>query len=385
MKIAIVHDWLVTYAGAEHVLAEMLALYPEADVFSVVDFLPARDRGFLAGRRIRTTFVQQLPQAEKRYRSYLPLMPWAVERLDLSGYDLVLSSSHAVAKGVVTRPDQPHICYCYSPMRYAWDMREEYLQEAGIGDGMKGRLARFLLERLRRWDLKNSRNVYHFIGISRFIAERIRHSYGREAAVVYPPVDTDYFTPAAERGDFYLAASRMVPYKRIGLIVQSFTRMPSRRLVVIGDGPQFASARAGAGPNVEFLGYQPTPVLREYLQRARAFLFAAKEDFGILPLEAQACGTPVIAYGAGGALETIRGLGCAGVERPTGLFFETQTEEAIVAAVERFEENSDLFPAEACRDNALRFAPERFRREYAAQVAAVLRHDGEDQRAAKGG
>ena len=371
LKVAIVHDWLVTFAGAEHVLADMLALYPDADVFSVVDFLPARDRGFLAGHRIRTTFVQQLPQAAKRYRSYLPLMPWAVERLDLSGYDLVLSSSHAVAKGVITRPDQPHICYCYSPMRYAWDMREEYLQEAGISGGMKGRLARFLLERLRRWDLKNSRNVDHFIGISQFIAERIRHSYGREAAVVYPPVDTDYFTPAAERDDFYLAASRMVPYKRIGLIVQAFTRMPSHRLVVIGDGPQFASARAGAGPNVEFLGYQPTPVLRDYLQRARAFLFAAKEDFGILPLEAQACGTPVIAYGAGGSLETIRGLGCAGVERSTGLFFETQTEEAIIAAVERFETHCEEFRPVFCRDNALRFAPDRFRREYAAQVATV--------------
>lgn len=371
MKIAIVHDWLVTSAGAERVLAEMLALYPDADVFSVVDFLPARDREFLAGHRIRTTFVQHLPQAANRYRSYLPLMPWAVERLDLSGYDLVLSSSHAVAKGVVTRPDQPHICYCHSPMRYAWDMREEYLREAGIAGGMKGWLARILLERLRRWDLENSRRVDHFIANSGFIAERIRQSYGRGAAVVYPPVDTDYFTPAGEREDFYLAASRMVPYKRIGLIVQAFTRMPSRRLVVIGDGPQYASARAGAGPNVEFLGYQARPVLRDHMRRARALVFAAKEDFGILPVEAQACGTPVIAYGAGGALETVRGLGCDGVERPTGLFLETQTEEAIIAAAERFEANHRNFRPEFCRDNALRFAPERFRREYAAQVATV--------------
>jgi glycosyltransferase involved in cell wall biosynthesis len=362
----------------------MLALYPTVDLFSVVDFMPERDRGFLAGHRIRTTFVQHLPQAAKRYRSYLPIMPWAVERLDLSSYDLILSSSHAVAKGVVTRPDQPHICYCHSPMRYAWDMREEYLREAGIAGGMKGWVARFLLERLRRWDLTNSRRVDHFIANSGFIAERIRHSYGREAAVVYPPVDTDYFTPAGERENVYLAASRMVPYKRINLIVQAFTRMPDRRLIVIGDGPQYESARAGAGPNVEFLGYQARPVLRDHMRRARALVFAAKEDFGILPVEAQACGTPVIAYGAARAGNDL-GVGCAGVERPTGLFFAEQTEEAIIAAVERFEENPGLFPPEACRENALRFAPERFRREYAAQVSAVLRQDGENQRAAKGG
>ena len=369
MKIAIVHDWLVTFAGAERVLTEMLALYPGADVFSVVDFLPERDRGFLTGHRIRTTLVQHLPQAAKRYRSFLPLMPWAVERLDLSGYDLILSSSHAVAKGVITRPDQPHICYCHSPMRYAWDMREEYLREAGIAGGMKGLVARFLLERLRRWDLENSRHVDHFIANSGFIAERILNSYGRDAAVVYPPVDTDYFTLAGEREDFYLAASRMVPYKRIGLIVQAFTRMPDRRLVVIGDGPQYEAARAGAGSNVEFLGYQARPVLREHMRRARALVFAAKEDFGILPVEAQACGTPVIAYGAGGALETVRGLGCAGVDSPTGLFFETQTEEAIIAAVERFEANIGEFRPDFCRENALRFSPERFRQEYSRLVA----------------
>ena len=372
MKIAIVHDWLVTSAGAERVLAEMLTLYPGADVFSVVDFLPERDRGFLAGHRIRTTFVQHLPQAQKRYRSYLPLMPWAVERHDLSGYDLILSSSHAVAKGVVTRPHQLHVCYCHSPMRYAWDMREEYLREAGIAGGIKGRLARFMLERLRRWDLANSRRVNCFIANSGFIAERIRHSYGRDALVTYPPVDTEYFTPQGKRENFYLAASRMVPYKRMNLIVQAFSRMPSRRLVVIGDGPQYEMARRDAGTNVEFLGFQPRTVLRDYLRGAQALVFAAKEDFGILPVEAQACGTPVIAYGAGGALETVRGLGCDGVEKPTGLFFETQSEESIIAAVEYFEANAAKFQPEDCRNNALRFAPERFRQEYKRVVEATV-------------
>ena len=191
MKIAIVHDWLVTYAGAERVLAELLALYPAADLFAVVDFLPPADRAMLGGRPVQTTWLQRLPGIRRRYRSFLPLMPWAVEQLDLSGYDLVISSSHAVAKGVLTRPDQPHICYCHSPMRYAWDMREEYLREAGLDSGVRGRAARWMLERLRRWDLVNSRRVDYFIANSRFIAERIRASYGREAAVVYPPVDTE--------------------------------------------------------------------------------------------------------------------------------------------------------------------------------------------------
>lgn len=372
MKIAIVHDWLVTDAGAETVLAEMLKLYPTADLYSVVDFMPEKDRHFLQGFKIQTTFIQQLPQAARRYRSYLPLMPWAIERLDLSSYDLILSSSHAVAKGVVSRPGQPHICYCHSPMRYAWDMREEYLREAGIDAGMRGWLARYLLERLRKWDFNNSAGVSQFIANSGFIAERIRLSYGRDSVVVYPPVDTEYFTPGGEKDDFYLAASRFVPYKRMNLIVQAFSRMPKKRLVVIGDGPQYETARANAGPNIEFMGYQPRDVMRDYLRRARAFVFAAKEDFGILPVEAQACGTPVIAYGAGGALETVQGLGCAGVERPTGVFFETQTAEAIIEAVEWFEKNKDQFLVEVCRDNAMHFAPEKFRREYVEQVSAVL-------------
>lgn len=368
MKIAIVHDWLVTYAGAETVLAEMLQLYPTADLYSIVDFMPEQSRTFLAGRPVHTTFVQQLPQAGKRYRSYLPLMPLAVERMDLSGYDLVISSSHAVAKGVITRPDQRHICYCYSPMRYAWDMREEYLREAGLDSGLRGVAARFVLERLRKWDLANSGRVRQFIAISRFIADRIHSCYGREASVIYPPVDTAYFTPEGPRSDFYLAASRMVPYKRLNLIVQAFAQLPDRRLVVIGEGPQFESVRAVAGANVELLGYQPRNVMRDYLRQARAFLFAAKEDFGILPLEAQACGTPVIAFGAGGSLETIRGLGCSDKDPATGLFFAEQTETSLASAVRQFEQNETAFRPECCRENALRFAPERFRQEFAQFV-----------------
>ena len=376
MKVAIVHDWLVTYAGAERVLAEILALYPAADLFSVVDFLPAADRAMFGGRSVQTTWLQRLPGARRRYRSFLPLMPWAVEQLDLSGYDLVISSSHAVAKGVVTRPDQPHVCYCHSPMRYAWDMREEYLREAGIDSGLTGWLARLMLERLRRWDLANSRQVNHFIANSRFIAERIRVSYGREATVVYPPVDLAYYTPSGAKQSFYLAASRMVPYKRMNLIVQAFSRMPGRQLVVIGDGPQYETARANAGPNIEFMGYQSQEVLRQKLRQARALVFAAKEDFGILPVEAQACGTPVIAYGAGGSLETVRGLGCTGVDRPTGLFFAEQTVDSLIAAVVEFENKEAVFLAENCRQNALRFTAAEFRRQFMAQVDLILDKSG---------
>ena len=376
MKIAIIHDWLVTFAGAETVLTQMLALYPTADLFTVVDFMPEKDRQFLHGRNIITTFIQQLPQSARRYRSYLPLMPWAIERLDLSAYDLVISSSHAVAKGVVTRPDQPHLCYCHSPMRYAWDMREEYLREAGIDKGVRGWLARSILERLRRWDLRNSTGVSQFIANSGFIAERIRLSYGRDAVLIYPPVDTEYFTPGSTKDEFYLAASRFVPYKRMNLIVQAFSRMPEKRLVVIGDGPQYETARANAGPNVEFLGYQPRDVMRDYLRRARAFVFAAKEDFGILPVEAQACGTPVIAFGAGGALETVRGLGFCGVESPTGIFFVEQTVESLIAAMAEFEKQKAVFLPENCRKNAMRFTAAEFRRQFAAQVDLLLEKEG---------
>lgn len=371
-KIAIVHDWLVTFAGAERVLAEILALYPSADLYSVVDFMPASDRGLFGGRPVRTTWVQWLPGARRRYRSYLPLMPWAVERLDLSGYDLVISSSHAVAKGVATRPDQPHVCYCHSPMRYAWDMREEYLREAGLAAGLRGLAARFLLERLRRWDQRNSDSVDHFIANSGFIAKRIRLSYGRDSTVIHPPVDTVGFAmnPAVPRENYYLTVSRMVPYKRVNLIVEAFSRMPERRLIVVGSGPQEKEIRRLAGPNVRLLGYQQGPAVRDLLQRARAFVFAAQEDFGIAPMEAQACGTPVIGYGQGGLRETIRPLD--GPEPPTGVFFDAQSVESLCEAVELFErQESEICPA-SCRQNAERFGADRFRREFAAYMQPFL-------------
>ena len=365
MRVAVVHEWLVTLGGSESVLKQILECFPNADVFAVIDFLPAEDREFLGGRSVKTTFLQRWPGAASRHRSLLPIMPFAIEQLDMSGYDLVISSSHAVAKGILIGPDQLHICYCHSPIRYAWDLQHQYLNDSGLTGGIKGLIARWVLHKIRLWDVRTSNGVDHFIANSHFISRRIKKAYRRNSHVIYPPVDLDGFSILREREDFYFTASRMVPYKKIPLIVQAFSRMPDKRLVVIGDGPDCKIAKELAGKNVQILGYQPTAVLRDYLSRAKAFIFAAEEDFGIVPVEAQASGIPVIAFGRGGALETIRGLHHT---QPTGIFFEEQSTAALVAAIEQFEQHSLLITPEACRDNALRFSQQRFRHEFSQFV-----------------
>jgi glycosyltransferase involved in cell wall biosynthesis len=359
VKTAIVHDWLTTYAGAERVLEQMLQVFPDADLFSLIDYMPEAERGFL-GRQVHTSFLQRLPGVRAHYRRYISLMPLAIEQFDLGGYDLVLSSSYAVAKGVLTGPDQLHLCMCYSPPRYVWDLQHQYLRETRLDRGLRGLIARWILHRMRLWDSRTANGVDGFIAISHFIARRIWKVYRRDSTVIYPPVDVERFTVGGAREDFYVTASRMVPYKRIDLIVEAFAAMPERRLIVIGDGPESTRIRAKAGRNVSFLGQQPLENLRDHLQRARAFIFAAEEDFGIAPLEAQACGTPVIAYGKGGVMETIRGLEDSS---PTGVHFDEQTVPSIVAAVEEYERQSARIKPDACRANALRFGPERFRRE----------------------
>ena len=361
-KIAIVHEWFDTYAGSERVVEQLLLLYPDADVFAMVDFIHPSQRGFLGGRPVTTSFIQRLPRAERHFRKYLPLMPIAVEQFDLSSYDIVISSSHAVSKGVLTGPDQLHISYVHSPIRYAWDLQHQYLRETGMTRGFKSALARLILHYVRLWDVRTSNGVDHFVANSVFIGRRIQRTYRRDAQVIYPPVDISTYAMREAKESFYLTVSRMVPYKRIPTIVEAFARMPDKKLVVIGDGSERSKAEAVAGPNVEFLGFQPTEVLRDRMQRARAFVFAAEEDFGITPVEAQACGTPVIAYGKGGALETINGLEGGGT--PTGMFFYDQTPESIVEAIQRFEQEHARFTPQACRDNAQRFSPERFRQEF---------------------
>lgn len=357
LRVAVVHEWLERYAGSERVLEQMLAVLPGADLFALVDFVPAEKRGFLGGKPVRTSYIQKLPFARRLFRKYLPLMPHAVEQFDLSGYDLVISSSHAVAKGVLTAPEQLHLCMCYSPMRYAWDLYHDYLRGAGLTGVLKGAPARWTLHYLRMWDVRTANGVDRFIAISRFIAGRIWKLYRRRSAVIYPPVNTEAFTPQGRKEDFYLAASRMAPYKRMDLIVEAFSRMPDRRLVVIGDGPDLAKCRAKAGANVKLLGYQPFDVLADHMRRARAFVFAAKEDFGIVAVEAQACGTPVIAYGVGGSAETV-------LDGKTGILFPRQTPQDIARAVEQFESRAGEFDPAVLRAHAETFSPERFRREF---------------------
>lgn len=369
MKIAIIHDWLVTYAGAERVLEQMLTVFPTADLYSTVDFLPDNQRSFIQNKAVKTSFIQKMPFAKSKYRQYLPLMPLAIEQFDLSAYDLVISSSHAVAKGVLTGPDQLHLCMCYSPIRYAWDLQHQYLKESGLNTGIKGWIAKLILHNIRNWDYRTANGVDGFIAISKFIGKRIWKVYRRESVLIYPPVDVQAFSLCEQKEDFYLTASRMVPYKKIDLIVEAFSQMPDKKLIVIGDGPDYKKISAKTGINIELLGYQPFSVLKEHMQKAKAFVFAAEEDFGITPLEAQACGTPVIAFGKGGALETVRVLD---KPMPTGVFFDKQTISSVIEAVNMFEEKSKEISPLACRDNALRFAPERFRKEFEEYVYGQL-------------
>ncbi|MEP6762754.1 MAG: glycosyltransferase [Gemmatimonadaceae bacterium] len=370
-RMAIVHEWLVVPGGSELVLKEMISVFPEADVFCLIDKLSDVDREMLNVGHPRTSWLQHIPGVAKHYRAMLPLMTTAVEFLDLSAYDLVISNSHAVAKGVRVRNDALHICHCYSPMRYAWDLREQYLSEARLNLGIKGWLANKLLDRLKTWDLNASRRVGEFISISEFIAERVQRSYNRESTVIYPPVDTDFFsTDGKQRDVAYVAASRLVSYKRIAAIVEAFRELPDKQLIVIGDGPERDRVRRAAGSNVILMGWQTREVIRETLRRARAFVFAAEEDFGILPVEAQACGAPVIAYSVGGALETVSESGT----NRTGMFFNDPSPSGIAAAVRAFE-TQPAPTAEACRMNAERFSVERFHREFRAFVSeAWQRH-----------
>lgn len=359
MKIAIVHDWLTVYAGAEKVLEQIVSCFPDADIFSLVDFLSENERGFIAGKRVTTSFIQTLPKARSHFRNYLMLMPLAIEQFDLSNYDLVISSSHAFAKGVLVGPDQLHISYVHTPIRYAWDLQHQYLRESGLDRGLKGWLVRWFLHRIRIWDYRTAAGVDHFVANSRFISRRIRKVYGRESDIIYPPVDLDAFELCVDKQDYYLAVSRLVTYKRMDLIIQAFAKMPSKRLVVIGDGPELPKLLALATPNVTLLGFQPFAELKRHMQQAKAFVFAAEEDFGITTVEAQACGTPVIAYGKGGSLETV--VDSLDSTKATGILYFEQTFDSIIQAVHRFEELPNPIDAKVCRAHAECFSVESFK------------------------
>jgi len=382
MTTAIVHEWLVSYAGSERVLEQILELLPDATLYALIDRLPAHERRFLHGRRVVTSVLDRIPGAGRFHRALLPLMPFAVEQLDVSAHEVVVSSSHAAAKGVLVGPDQLHVSYCHTPVRYAWDLQHEYLRQSGLGFGPRGLVARTMLKRLREWDAVSSNRVDRFVANSHFIARRIAKAYRRKATVVYPPVDVDRFTPSGDRDDYYVTASRFVPYKRVDVIVDAFTEMRHRRLVVIGDGAGAAELRRRATPNVTFLGHVSQEALVEHFRRARAFLFCATEDFGITPLEAQAAGAPVIAFASGALPETVPDLD---TEEPCGVLFHAAAPESVRHAVDRFERHADEIASEACRRNAERFAPAHFRKQFAAVLEEALAEPRRGVRAGRGG
>jgi len=347
-KTAIVHEWLVNYAGSERVVESFTNIWPDADVFTLVDFLNDEQREIiLKGKRANTSFIQKLPFARKKHRNYLPLFPKAIESFELSNFNLIISSSHAVAKGIKKNNKQLHISYCHSPMRYAWDQGEHYLQ------GFKGTVAKAFIGYLRKWDLKSADSVDYFIANSNHIAGKIKNIYNRDAYVIYPPVDIDKCKLNTNKEDFYLTASRMVPYKRLDLVVEAFNLMPDKKLVVIGSGPEKEKLKSIAGRNVEILSHQPPEKLIEYMQRSKAFVFAAEEDFGIIVVEAMACGTPVIAWNGGGVKESVR-------DGVTGILFNEQKADSIIKAVKEYEKRIDSFDPSVIRNHSEQFSRKNF-------------------------
>ena len=357
MKVAIVQEWLVTVGGSDKVVKAILDVFPNADIYTLVAKKEVCDELGIPWEKVHTSFIQKMPLGTKKHRAYLPLFPFAIEQFDLRGYDVVISSSHCVAKGVLTKADQLHICYCHSPIRYCWDMYNEYLEESHLDKGFKSWLVRLMLHPIRQFDAIAGNRVDYYISNSDYVGQRIRKTYRRKATTIHPNIDISHFELCEDKEDYYLASSRLVAYKKIDTIIEAFNQMPDKKLVVIGGGPNLEAYRKLAKENVTVMGYQPFDVLKERMQHAKAFVFAADEDFGMIPIEAQSCGTPVIAYGHGGSLETVNG-------GKTGLFFYEQTPEAIVEAVNKFEAmGNQPFSPKNCREWAEGFSEERFKRE----------------------
>jgi glycosyltransferase involved in cell wall biosynthesis len=360
MRIAVVTDSMSAYGGAERVIEQLLQVFPDAHLFTLLDLIPQGERAFLESRTIQYSFLQSFPSIKRYYRKLLYLWPIAIEQFDVTDYDLVISSHHSVAYGVITRPGQVHVSYVHSPMRYAWDLQHQYLREAGLDHGPLGWVARHTLHKLRIWDYTAAQRPDAMATNSFFVAERLRRIHGRAARVIYPPVAIESIRPEPNKEDYYISVGRLVPYKRTELLVNAFRELPNLRLKVVGSGPEMRKLVAIAPPNVELLGFVPTEQVKRLLAKAKAFLFAGIEDFGIAALESQASGTPVIAYNSGGLCETISGLESPS---PTGLFFDQQTKSAIVAAICEFESAPGRFSPEACSLNASRFSTRRFRDE----------------------
>ncbi|MGH6762242.1 MAG: glycosyltransferase [Phyllobacterium sp.] len=358
-RIAVVHDWCPNFRGGERVLAQICKQFPNAEVFTLFDFLPREIKEqYFRDVAFHTSPVNRLPMIRKFYRSLFFLCPFLIEQFDVTGYDIVISSSAAFSRGVITRPDQPHLCYVHSPVRYAWDEQFSYLEQGHLGFGPKGLLYRYMLHHLRTWDTRTAHGPDLMLANSNYVRSRIQHIYGRDAEVVYPPVAIDEMDYVADKEDYYVSASFLAPYKRTDLVIQAFNEMPDKKLVIVGEGQQSERLRSLAGPNVVFSGYLPRKDYVSTLGRAKAMVFAGCEDFGIALAEAQACGTPLIAFGRGGACDIVQRLGAS--ERPTGVLFAKQTVQALKDAVGHFEENQSAITPIACRANASRFSEDRF-------------------------
>jgi len=372
MRVALVHDWLPVFSGAERVLSEIMRVVGASDLYTLYDFLDDRERAAIGASRIYTSGLNGLPFVEKYYRWTFPFCPQAIEAFNLSRYDLVISSSAAFAKGIISHPHQKHIAYVHTAVRYAWDQSYEYLSQTPMSRFPAGLLLSRLLHRMRVWDVRTAHSADVLVANSSIVKRRIEQTYGRRAVVIEPPVDVTEIPLVERKGDYFMVASRLVPYKRIDLVVRAFGEMPSLRLLVVGDGPEMSRLRALAGPNVAFTGYLPRAALIETLQKARAFVFAACEDFGIAMAEAQAAGTPVVAFGRGGATDIITPLHA---DRPTGVLFAEQSVESVKQALELFcREERRISPA-ACRANVERFAPENFRKRLHAIVEEVMQSE----------
>ncbi|MCL5030222.1 MAG: glycosyltransferase family 4 protein [Bacteroidetes bacterium] len=349
MKTAIVHDWFAGYAGSERVVESLTNVWKDADVYVLFNLLTSEEQKIVVKDKIPfTSFLQNWKSVRRNHRKYLPLFPYAIEQFDLSKYDLIISSSHAVAKGVLTNSNQLHINYCHTPIRYAWDLTHQYLNEANLTSGIKGMAAKAILHYIRMWDVSAANRVDHFVANSNYIAGRIKKIYRRDSEVIYPPVDTSNFPLETKKENFYLTASRLVPYKRIDLIAEAFSKMTDKKLIIIGEGPEAEKIKLKSAMNVEFLGYQSGEKLREYMQKAKAFVFAADEDFGIMVIEALSCGTPVIALNKGGTAETM-------IDNKTGILFDNQNPESIIDAVQRFESAQNNFDPSALSEYAKKF------------------------------
>lgn len=362
-KIAIVHDWCPNFRGGERVLAELCRVFEGAEVFTLFDFLsPEIKKQYFDGVPFHVSAANRLPFVKRYYRGLFFMCPFLIEQFDVTGYDAVISSSAAFSRGVLTRPDQPHLCYVHSPIRYAWDEQFSYLSQGKFGFGPRGLLFRYLLHGLRTWDARTAHGPDTMLANSNYVRARIRRIYGRDSQVVFPPVAFDELAYVTEKDDYYVTASFLAPYKRTDLVIEAFKEMPSRRLLVVGEGQQAKSLRSMAGPNVSFTGYLPREAYVQAVAKARALVFAGCEDFGIALAEAQACGTPLIAFGRGGARDIVLPLGAG---RPTGVLFDHQTTGAVRDAVDHFERHRHSITPDACRQNANRFSSGRFRREIA--------------------